>query len=711
MVPKTFTEKILLKDGRELSLETGKLARQADGSVVVRLAGTVLLATVVSATKANEGVDFLPLTVDYREKYAAAGRFPGGFFKREGRPSTEEILTMRLVDRVLRPLFPKDYHNETQVMMQLLSYDPSAQPEALAGLAASTAIALSDIPFDGPISEVRIVRKESTYHINPSLEDTQGVDLDMMVGASLDSVIMVEGEMDEIPEREMLEAIQHAHEAIREQIHMQVRLLEKVGEKQTREYDSDPSDEDLKQKIFNFSYDAFYAIAKEKLSKQTRGEKFAHVVETFKEDLSEETLEEKAFLIQQYFEASKKRAVRDLILDEQIRLDGRSLQEIRPIYCETDLLPQAHGSSLFTRGETQSLTTVTLGNSLDANRIDGVAIREDERFYLHYNFPPFSTGEVRPIRGTSRREIGHGNLAQRALQRAIPEALPYTIRVVSDILESNGSSSMATVCAGTMALMDAGVKLKKHVSGIAMGLITDPESERWAMLSDILGDEDHLGDMDFKVTGTVDGITACQMDIKIKGLTYGIMEKALEQAKAGRLHILEKLIETIPHPRPDYKEVVPKMERIEIDTEFIGAVIGPGGKTIQGIQTDTDTTIALEEVDGKGVIEISGFDRKRIDEAVSIIRGIAFKPQIGEVYQGTVKTIMSYGAFVEIGRKTEGLLHISELDWKRVDKVEGLLSEGDKVEVKLIGFDEKRGGKMRLSRRVLLPKPEQTEKN
>ena len=711
MVPKTFTEKILLKDGRELSLETGKLARQADGSAVVRLEGTVLLATVVSATKANEGVDFLPLTVDYREKYAAAGRFPGGFFKREGRPSTEEILTMRLVDRVLRPLFPKDYHNETQVMMQLLSYDPSAQPEALAGLAASTAIALSDIPFDGPISEVRIVRKESTYHINPSLEDTQGVDLDMMVGASLDSVIMVEGEMDEIPEREMLEAIQHAHEAIREQIHMQVRLLEKVGEKQTREYDSDPYDEDLKQKIFNFSYDTFYAIAKEKLSKQTRGEKFAHVVETFKEDLSEETLEEKAFLIQQYFEASKKRAVRDLILDEQIRLDGRSLQEIRPIYCETDLLPQAHGSSLFTRGETQSLTTVTLGNSLDANRIDGVAIREDERFYLHYNFPPFSTGEVRPIRGTSRREIGHGNLAQRALQRAIPEALPYTIRVVSDILESNGSSSMATVCAGTMALMDAGVKLKKHVSGIAMGLITDPESKRWAMLSDILGDEDHLGDMDFKVTGTVDGITACQMDIKIKGLTYEIMEKALEQAKAGRLHILEKLIETIPHPRPDYKEVVPKMERIEIDTEFIGAVIGPGGKTIQGIQTDTDTTIALEEVDGKGVIEISGFDRKRIDEAVSIIRGIAFKPQVGEVYQGTVKTIMSYGAFVEIGRKTEGLLHISELDWKRVDKVEGLLSEGDKVEVKLIGFDEKRGGKMRLSRRVLLPKPEQTEKN
>lgn len=709
MTPKIFREAITLEDGRTLTLETGKLARQADGAVVVQLAGTMLLATVVSATKANEGVDFLPLTVDYREKYASAGRFPGGFFKREGRPSTEEILTMRLVDRVLRPRFPKDYHNETQVMIQLLSYDPTAQPEALAGLAASTALALSDIPFDGPISELRIVRKNGAYQINPGLEDLQEVDIDMMVGASQESVVMVEGEMEEIPEGDMLEAIQHAHQAIREQIQLQLRLVEKVGKKPVRDYQGDPTDEALAKQIADFSYDQCYAIAKENLPKHERAERFEAIVESFKETLSESAVEEKAFLIGKYFQDTKKRAVRDLILDEKKRLDGRSPQDIRPIWCETDLLPQAHGSALFTRGETQSLTTVTLGNSLDANRIDGIAIRDDQRFYLHYNFPPFSTGEARPIRGTSRREIGHGNLAQRALQPMIPTGSPYTIRVVSDILESNGSSSMATVCAGTMALMDAGVHLKKHVSGIAMGLITDPESGRWAVLSDILGDEDHLGDMDFKVTGTKAGITACQMDIKIKGLTYEIMEKALEQAKAGRLHILEKLLETIPTPRADYKEVVPKMERMEIEAEFIGAVIGPGGKTIQSIQADTETNIALEEVDGKGVIEISGFDRDHIQSAKNTINEIAFKPVVGEVYQGTVKTIMPYGAFVSIGRKVEGLLHVSELDWKRVENVESLLKEGDKIEVKLIEIDQRRGGKLRLSRKALLPRPEHVE--
>ncbi len=706
MISNIFTAEITLEDGRKLSLETGKLAKQADGAVVVRLAGTMLLATVVSATKVSEGVGFLPLTVDYREKYAAAGRFPGGFFKREGRPSTEEILTMRLVDRVLRPLFPKDYHHETQLMIQLLSYDPAAQPEALAGLAASAAIALSDIPFDGPVSEVRIVRKNAVYTINPKLSDTEDADVDLVVGASMDSVIMVEGEMKEISESEMLEAIQLAHRAIKEQIEMQIRLVEKVGKKQVRAYEKAPLDGEFKKRIFDFSRDKFYEIAKGKFDKRVRNDRFDAVVEAFTETLSDAEREEKKFLIGTYFEASKKTAIRSLILDERIRLDGRRPQDIRPIWCETDVLPQAHGSSLFTRGETQSLTTVTLGTSLDANRIDGIAIQDDERFYLHYNFPPFSTGEVRPIRGTSRREIGHGNLAQRALRPVIPADSPYTIRVVSDILESNGSSSMATVCAGTMALMDAGVQLKKHVSGIAMGLITDPESGHWAVLSDILGDEDYLGDMDFKIAGTTAGITACQMDVKVKGLSYEMIEKALAQAQTGRLHILEKLVEAIAHPRPDYKEIVPKMARMEIDSEFIGAVIGPGGKTIQGIQSDTGTAVSLEEIEGKGVVEISGFDRDQINRALEIVKGIAFKPVVGQVYRGTVKSVMPYGAFVEIGRKTEGLLHVSELDWKRVDKVADVLEEGDKIDVKLTGFDEKRGGKLRLSRKVLLPKPE-----
>ncbi len=706
MLPKTFTAEIALKDGRKLSLETGKLAKQADGAVVVRLAGTMLLATVVSATKVSEGVDFLPLTVDYREKYAAAGRFPGGFFKREGRPSTEEILTMRLVDRVLRPLFPKDYHHETQLMIQLLSYDPAAQPEALAGLAASAAITLSDIPFDGPISEVRIVRKNASYTVNPSLGDTREADLDMVVGASRDGVIMVEGEMKETSEAEMLEAIQRAHQAIREQIEMQLHLVEKVGRKQRRAYEAEPSDQGLEKRISDFAYDKFYAIAKGEFEKRERNDRFDAVTLDLGKTLSDSEREGKDSLIYKYAEVAKRTAIRNLILDEKIRLDGRRPQDIRPIWCETDVLPQAHGSSVFTRGETQSLTTVTLGTSLDSNRIDGIAIQDDERFYLHYNFPPFSTGEVRPIRGTSRREIGHGNLAQRALHPMIPADSPYTIRVVSDILESNGSSSMATVCAGTLALMDAGVQLKKHISGIAMGLITDPESGRWTVLSDILGDEDQLGDMDFKVAGTAAGITACQMDVKVKGLSYEIIEKALAQAQTGRLHILEKLVETIPNPRLDYKEIVPKMTRIEIDSEFIGTVIGPGGKTIQGIQSDTDTGISLEEIDGKGVVEISGFDRDQIDRAVETIKGIAFKPVVGQVYNGTVKSVMPYGAFVEIGRKTEGLLHVSELDWKRVDKVADVLEEGDKIEVKLTGFDEKRGGKLRLSRKVLLPKPQ-----
>ena len=595
--PQAITETIVLKDGREVTIETGKLAKQADGAVVVKMGGTMLLATVVAAKDANPGVDFLPLTVDYREKFSAAGRVPGNFFRRESKPSDDEVLTMRLVDRVMRPLFPEDFHAEVQVMISLISYDGKVMPDSLAGLAASASVAITDIPFNGPFSEVRVIKKDGVLSINPSWETLQeGVELDIMVGASKDSIVMVEGEMDEITEQEMIEAISFAHEEIKVQIEAQERLALKIAKAQTkREYCHETHDEDLRKEVWDYAYQRYYDIAKTPSAKEERAEKFSAVVDGFLERYTEEELEEKGDLAKIYFHDVQKEAVRQLILNENIRLDGRNNQQIRPIWCEVDYLPAAHGSSIFTRGETQSLTTVTLGSLLDANRIDSVITQHDERFFLHYNFPPFSTGEARPLRGTSRREIGHGNLAQRALKVMIPEDNPYTIRVVSDILESNGSSSMATVCAGTLALMDAGIQMKKPVSGIAMGLITDKESGKWTVLSDILGDEDHLGDMDFKVTGTAEGITACQMDIKIQGLTMDIMEKALMQARDGRMHILGEMLKTIDKPNADVKPHAPKLVMMEIPKDFIGAVIGPGGKIIQQMQKDTDTVITIEE--------------------------------------------------------------------------------------------------------------------
>ena len=595
--PQAIRESIVLKDGREITIETGLLAKQADGAVVVKMGGTMLLATVVAAKDANPGVDFLPLTVDYREKFSAAGRVPGNFFRRESKPSDDEVLTMRLVDRVMRPLFPEDFHAEVQVMISLISYDGKVMPDSLAGLAASAAVAITDIPFNGPFSEVRVIKKDGVLSINPSWETLQeGVELDIMVGASKDSIVMVEGEMDEITEQEMIEAISFAHEEIKVQIEAQERLASKIAKAQTkREYCHETHDEDLRKEVWDYAYQRYYDIAKTPSAKEERAEKFSGVIDEFLERYTEEELEEKGNLAKIYFHDVQKEAVRQLILNENIRLDGRNNQQIRPIWCEVDYLPAAHGSSIFTRGETQSLTTVTLGSLLDANRIDSVITQHDERFFLHYNFPPFSTGEARPLRGTSRREIGHGNLAQRALKVMIPEDNPYTIRVVSDILESNGSSSMATVCAGTLALMDAGIQMKKPVSGIAMGLITDKESGKWTVLSDILGDEDHLGDMDFKVTGTEKGITACQMDIKIQGLTMDIMEQALMQAKDGRLHIMGEMMKTINKPNDDVKPHAPKLVMMEIPKDFIGAVIGPGGKIIQQLQKDTDTVITIEE--------------------------------------------------------------------------------------------------------------------
>ncbi|WKS94629.1 polyribonucleotide nucleotidyltransferase [Riemerella columbina] len=701
--PQAITETILLKDGRSITIETGKLAKQADGAVVVKMGGTMLLATVVAAKEANPGVDFLPLTVDYREKFGSAGRIPGNFFRREAKPSDDEVLTMRLVDRVIRPLFPSDFHAEVQVMISLISYDGKVMPDSLAGLAASAAIAITDIPFNGPFSEVRVIKKDGILSINPSWETLQeGVELDIMVGATKDSVVMVEGEMDEITEQEMLEAIKFAHEEIKTQIAAQEALAQKVGKSlPKREYNHETHDEALKQEIWDYAYQKYYDIAKNPSAKEERSEKFAAVVNEFLTRYTEEELEEKAELAKIYFHDVQKEAVRQLILNENIRLDGRNNQQIRPIWCEVDYLPAAHGSSVFTRGETQSLTTVTLGSLMDANRIDSVITQHEERFYLHYNFPPFSTGEARPLRGTSRREVGHGNLAQRALKVMIPEETPYTIRVVSDILESNGSSSMATVCAGTLALMDAGIPMKKPVSGIAMGLITDPESGKWTVLSDILGDEDHLGDMDFKVTGTENGITACQMDIKIQGLSMDIMEQALMQAKNGRLHILGEMLKTISEPRQDVKPHAPKMVMMEIPKDFIGAVIGPGGKVIQQMQKDTDTVITIEEKGEIGHIEISGTDRNKINEAVAQINEITFVPVVGEVYSGKVVKVVDFGAFIQLAKGTEGLLHISEIDWKRTEKVP--YQEGDIVEVKFMGYDDRK--KMKLSRKVLLPKP------
>ena len=699
---KVHKKEINLPDGRQITIETGKLAKQADGSAVIQMGNAMLLATIVSS-RTKSPVDFLPLTVDYREKFAAAGKFPGGFFKREARPSNEEILTMRLVDRVLRPLFPKDYHYETQVMIQLMSHDEDVMPDSLAGLAASTVIQLSDIPFEYPISEVRVGRIEGEFIINPSRAQLKESDIDIMVGASHDSVSMVEGEFDEISEEEMTDAIKFGHEAIKNQIQAQTELVNEIGKKETREYDSGLDDEDLLKNIHEKCYKDCYEIAKKGLSKKERSKNFSAIKEKILESFSEEEIEEKGNLINSYFSKVEKDAVRELVLSEGIRLDGRKTDDIRPIWCEVNYLPSTHGSSIFTRGETQALATVTLGTSRDANIIDSPTHQGEENFYLHYNFPPFSTGEARPLRGTSRREIGHGNLAQRALTKVFPSDCPYTVRVVSEVLESNGSSSMATVCSGTMALMDAGVKISKPVSGIAMGLISD--GKRYSVLSDILGDEDHLGDMDFKVTGTEDGITACQMDIKIKGLSYEILEKALEQAKDGRLKILNEMTKTIEKPSDEVKEHAPKMVKIEIDGSYIGAVIGPGGKVIQEMQKETGTTIVIEEEDEKGIIEILGTDQNMIDSVIQKIEDITFKPEVGKTYNVKVIKILDFGAVVEFRPSKEVLLHVSEIDWKRVEKVEDYLKIGDRIDVKYMGIDP-RTKKQKVSRKVLIEKPE-----
>ncbi|MCB0805798.1 MAG: polyribonucleotide nucleotidyltransferase [Bacteroidales bacterium] len=703
-INKTFK----LADGREVTLETGKLAKQADGSVVVKMGDTMLLATVVSNKEPRENVDFLPLSVEYQEKYAATGRFPGGFYKREARPSEYEILIARLVDRALRPLFPDDYHAETQVLIYLVSGDKNTLPDALAALAASTALTISDIPFGGPISEVRVGRVNGQLVINPSVADIKESDIDMMVAATKENIMMVEGEMKEISEEEMLEALSFAHDAIKLQCEAQIELAEMIeSSKVKREYNHEDNDEELRAKVRQETYDKILEISRKSTAKKERHEAFDEIKEAFLESLSEEEREEKEPLVNRYFHDVEKEAVRWMVLNDQVRLDGRKTTEIRPIWSEVNYLPAAHGSAIFTRGETQSLTTVTLGTKLDEQTIDGAVIEGKSSFILHYNFPPFSTGEAKPIRGTGRREIGHGNLALRALKQVMPkgEDNPYTVRVVSDILESNGSSSMATVCAGTLALMDAGVKIAKPVSGIAMGMISDKDSGKYAILSDILGDEDHLGDMDFKVTGTRDGITACQMDIKIDGLAYEVLREALMQAKDGRMHILDKLEETIKEPREDYKPHVPRIEKMTVPKEFIGAIIGPGGKVIQEIQETTNSTIVIEEVDNFGVIDIVTTDKESAEAAKARIKAIIAVPEVGETYLGTVKNITTFGAFVEILPNKEGLLHISEIDWKHIKDVESVLKTGDKVKVKLIDVDSKTG-KLKLSRKVLIPKPE-----
>jgi len=706
MIPKVFKEVIDLGDGREISIETGKLAKQAHGSVVVQMGKAMLLCTVVSNYKQSD-VNFLPLTVDYREKFAAAGRYPGGFFKREARPSDGEVLTMRLVDRVLRPLFPKDYHAETQVMIQLMSHDEDVMPDALAGLAASAAIQLSDFPFECPISEVRVARVNGEFVINPSRAQLVDSDLEMMIGASADSVMMVEGEMDEVSEEEMADAIKFAHEAIKIQVAAQVRLAEAFGKKEVREYDTAEVNEDLEQRIHALAYDKCYAIAKKGTSKAERSTAFAEVKEEVKASFTEEENEEFGHLVSGYYSKAEKEAVRELTLSEGVRLDGRQTDEIRPIWCEIDYLPSTHGSAIFTRGETQALATVTLGTSRDSNKIDMPSYEGEENFYLHYNFPPFCTGEARPLRGTSRREVGHGNLAQRGLKGMIPADCPYTVRVVSEVLESNGSSSMATVCAGTMALMDAGVKIARPVSGIAMGLISD--GDRYAVLSDILGDEDHLGDMDFKVTGTSEGITACQMDIKIKGLPYEILVNALKQARAGRLHILDKITETIATPAEDVKPHSPKMVTRVIPNEFIGALIGPGGKVIQELQKTTGTTIVINEdpVTEEGIVEILGTDQDGIDAVLTKIDSLMFKPTVGESYQVKVIKMLDFGAVVEYmdAPGNEVLLHVSELAWERTENVSDVVNMGDIFDVKYFGQDP-RTRKEKVSRKALLEKPE-----
>ncbi len=698
---------IELPDGRTITLETGKLAKQADGSVMLRMGNTMLLATVCAAKDAVPGTDFMPLQVEYKEKFSAFGRFPGGFTKREGRASDYEILTCRLVDRALRPLFPDNYHAEVFVNIILFSADGVDMPDALAGLAASAALAVSDIPFNGPISEVRVARIDGSFVINPTFEQLKKADMDIMVGATYENIMMVEGEMDEVSELDLLNAMKAAHEAIKIQCKAQMELAEEVGSTLKREYSHEVNDEELRQAVRSACYEKAYAIAASgNHNKHERQDAFDAIREEFKAQYSEEELAEKSALIDRYYHDVEKEAMRRCILDEGKRLDGRKTNEIRPIWSEVGYLPGPHGSSVFTRGETQSMTTVTLGTKLDEKIIDDVLTHGKERFLLHYNFPPFSTGEARPQRGVGRREVGHGHLAWRALKGMIPAEYPYVVRVVSDILESNGSSSMATVCAGTLALMDAGVKIKKPVSGIAMGLIKNAGEEKYAVLSDILGDEDHLGDMDFKVTGTKDGITATQMDIKVDGLSYEILERALNQAKEGRMHILGKMMETIQEPREELKPHAPRIETLTIPKEFIGAVIGPGGKIIQGMQEETGATITIEEVDNVGRIEIAGTNKQSIDDAMRLIKAIVAVPEVGEVYKGKVRSIMPYGAFVEFLPGKDGLLHISEIDWKRLETVEEAgIKEGDEVEVKLLDIDPKTG-KFKLSRKVLLPKPE-----
>ena len=698
---------IELGDGRVITLETGKLAKQADGAVELRMNNTKLLATVVSAKEAGEGVDFMPLQVEYKEKFSAFGRFPGGFQKREGRASDYEILTARLVDRVLRPLFPENYHADTFVNIIMFSSDGVDMPDALAGLAASAALAVSDIPFNGPISEVRVARVEGEFVINPTFEQLEKADMDLMVGATYENIMMVEGEMNEVSEAELLEALKTAHEAIKVQCKAQMELAEEVGSTTKREYCHEVNDEDLRKQVWDTCYDKAYKIAQAgSADKHWRQDSFDAICNEFIEAIPEEEREEKTPLVKRYYHDVEKEAVRRCILDEGIRLDGRKTNEIRPIWCETDYLPGPHGSAVFTRGETQALATVTLGTKLDEKIVDDVLNHGSERFLLHYNFPPFSTGEAKPQRGVGRREIGHGNLAHRALKSMLPDEFPYTVRIVSDILESNGSSSMATVCAGCLALLDAGVKMKKPVAGIAMGLITDKGNVKHAVLSDILGDEDHLGDMDFKVTGTKDGITATQMDIKCDGLSYEILAQALDQAREGRLHILNIINETIPEPREDYKPHVPRIVAMTVDKDFIGAIIGKGGETIQGIQERTGAVITIDEIDGKGEIEISAANKDSIEAAVAAIKAIIAVPEEGEIYTGKVRSILEFGAFVEFMPGKDGLLHISEISWDRLENMEASgLKEGDEVTVKLIEIDKK-SGKFRLSMKALQEKPE-----
>lgn len=710
MKPTVISKTCQLPDGRVITIETGKLARQADGAVTLRLGNTMLLATVVAAQEGKEGADFLPLSVDYQEKFASTGKVPGGFLKRESKLSDYEVLISRLVDRAIRPLFPDDYHAETQVMIYLISGDENALPDALAAFAASAALSVSDIPFGGPISEVRVARVDGKYIVNPTMADKNRADIDLIVAASLDNILMVEGEMKEASEDDMLEALRVAHEAIKVQCNVQIELSQAAGKTEKRTYDHEKKDENLKAELWNLFYDKVYQHARlQTANKKLRSEGFSRIIDEYLDSLPEDSTVDKD-LAKHYYHEIQKKASRDLVLNEGVRLDGRKPKDIREIWSEVDYLPSPHGSALFTRGETQSLTTVTLGTKLDQQTIDGAMISGSSKFILHYNFPGFSTGEVKPNRGPGRREVGHGNLALRALKQVLPPDAdnPYTIRVVSDILESNGSSSMATVCAGSLALMDAGVPVKGPVSGIAMGMISDSKTGKHAILSDILGDEDHLGDMDFKVTGTEKGITACQMDLKVEGLTYELLKEALLQAREGRLHILNEMKKTLAAPRPDLKPHAPRAQTIIIEKELIGAVIGPGGKIVQDIQNTTGATVVIEEVDNKGVVSVFASDKEAMDGAMRRIRAIVAVPEVGEVYEGKVKSIMPFGAFVEFMPGKDGLLHISEIKWERLENMEGVLEVGEEVKVKLIEIDKKTG-KFRLSRKVLLPRPPKRE--